>query len=54
MPGAEYDISPLAHPIDPESSTYKVSKIKVELSLKKKDVGLKWNKLQGEEDAVRE
>ena len=53
LPGATHDIRPLAHAIDPESSTYRVSKVKVELVLRKRETGLKWNQLVGEEEATR-
>lgn len=49
LPEASYDVSPLAHAIDPEGSTYRVSKVKVELVLRKRETGLKWNRLIGEE-----
>jgi hypothetical protein len=48
LPSASYDISPFPHPIDPEQSSYRVAPVKVEIVLKKKDIGIKWNGLTGE------
>lgn len=45
-----YDISPFPHPIDTEKSTYRVSSVKVEIVLFKKDLGIKWSGLTGEGD----
>jgi len=45
-----YDISPFPHPIDTEKSTYRVSPVKVEIVLFKKDLGIKWSGLTGEGD----
>lgn len=51
LPNASpYDISPFPHPIDTEKSTYRVSPVKVEIVLFKKDLGIKWSGLTGEGD----
>lgn len=53
LPGAAYEIGPLAHAIVPDASTYRVSKHKIELNLHKKHAGVQWNHFQGEEAEIR-
>jgi suppressor of G2 allele of SKP1 len=50
----EFTLDPLAHAIDAELSSYNVGKVKVELKLKKKDMGVKWIKLEREAGEVEE
>lgn len=45
-----FDLDPLAHPIDAQASSYRVLQPKIELKLKKKDGGIKWNKIEGEDE----
>lgn len=45
-----FDLDPLAHPIDAQTSSYRVLQPKIELKLKKKDGGVKWNKIEGEDE----
>lgn len=45
-----FDISPFPYPVDTEKSTYRVSPVKVEIVLVKKDIGIKWSGLTGEGD----
>ncbi|GAA5998458.1 uncharacterized protein JCM10292_002709 [Rhodotorula paludigena] len=45
-----FDLDPLAHPIDAQASSYRVLQPKIELKLKKKDGGVKWNKIEGEDE----
>lgn len=47
LPTATYDISPFPHPINTELSTYRVAPVKIEISLVKKDLGIKWSGLTG-------
>ncbi|GAA6016265.1 hypothetical protein JCM10207_000451 [Rhodosporidiobolus poonsookiae] len=45
-----FDLDPLAHPIDVQQSKYRVLTPKIELTLKKKDGGIKWAKIEGEDE----
>ncbi|GAA5991177.1 hypothetical protein JCM10908_006572 [Rhodotorula pacifica] len=45
-----FDVDPLAHDIDVAASSHRVLQPKIELKLVKKQGGVKWNKLEGEDD----
>ncbi|ORY93486.1 SGS domain-domain-containing protein [Syncephalastrum racemosum] len=49
--GSEYslELDPLVHEIDPKQSSYRILSTKVEIKLKKKVEGIKWNNLEGED-----
>lgn len=47
-----FDVEPLAHQIDPSASSYRVLQPKIELKLVKKDAGIKWTKLEGEDEST--
>lgn len=49
--GSEYslELDPLVHEIDPKQSSYRILSTKVEIKLKKKTEGIKWNNLEGED-----
>ncbi|GAA6059006.1 hypothetical protein JCM10212_001716 [Sporobolomyces blumeae] len=47
-----FDLDPLAHQVDPAKSSYRVLQPKIEVKLAKVDQGIKWNKVEGEDDAV--
>lgn len=47
-----FDLDPLAHPVDVQASSYRVLTPKIEVKLVKKDKGLKWGKIEGEETAI--
>jgi len=47
-----FDLEPLSHPIDPTASSFKVLSTKVEVKLVKKEKGLKWGKLEGEDQTL--
>ncbi|KAI9106313.1 SGS domain-containing protein [Phlyctochytrium arcticum] len=49
--GSDYslELEPLAHAIDPSESKFSVLGTKIEIKLKKKDLGLRWGTLEGEE-----
>lgn len=47
-----FDLDPFAREIDPAASTVKVMSTKIEASLKKAKPGVKWNKLEGDEEAA--
>lgn len=53
LPSGTYDISPFPHPINTEKSTYRVASVKIEISLVKQDVGIKWAALTGEGEGDR-
>ncbi|GAA5840014.1 hypothetical protein JCM11251_006587 [Rhodosporidiobolus azoricus] len=44
-----FDLDPLAHEIDVKQSKHRVLTPKIELTLKKKEGGIKWTKIEGEE-----
>ncbi|KAG5456762.1 MAG: SGS domain-containing protein [Olpidium bornovanus] len=46
------ELDPLAHEIEPSSSTFEVLSTKIELKLKKKMSGLKWGALEGDDDLL--
>jgi suppressor of G2 allele of SKP1 len=46
------ELDPLAHEIDPEACTLFAGKVKVELKLKKKMIGIQWGSLEGEDDVA--
>jgi suppressor of G2 allele of SKP1 len=51
--GSDYSLElDLAHAIEPQSSTYVVLGTKIEISLNKSEMGLKWNVLEGEDTLV--
>ncbi|XP_052792667.1 protein SGT1 homolog [Mya arenaria] len=45
----ELKFSPLAHPVNPSASSFKILKSKIEVKLKKME-GLQWKELEGEEE----
>ncbi|GAA6040550.1 hypothetical protein JCM8097_005459 [Rhodosporidiobolus ruineniae] len=45
-----FDLDPLAHAIDVKESSYRVLTPKIELTLRKKDGGVKWAKIEGEDE----
>ncbi|GAA5888539.1 hypothetical protein JCM6882_008990 [Rhodosporidiobolus microsporus] len=45
-----FDLDPLAHEIDVKQSKHRVLQPKIELTLKKKEGGIKWTKIEGEEE----
>ncbi|BGP17726.1 hypothetical protein JCM10213_005307 [Rhodosporidiobolus nylandii] len=47
-----FDLDPLAHAIDVGASTHRVLQPKIELTLKKKEGGIKWTKIEGEDEAA--
>ncbi|BGP33436.1 Cochaperone protein [Rhodotorula toruloides] len=47
-----FDLDPLAHAIDASASSHRVLQPKIELKLKKKEGGVKWNKLEGEDESI--
>ncbi|GAA5926993.1 hypothetical protein JCM1841_001605 [Sporobolomyces salmonicolor] len=47
-----FDLDPVAHPIDVAQSSYRVLQPKIELKLRKKDAGIKWTKVEGEDEPV--
>lgn len=47
-----FDLDPLAHAIDVAQSSYKVSTVKIEFKLRKKQSGIKWSALEGSDDDV--
>ncbi|POY73280.1 hypothetical protein BMF94_3614 [Rhodotorula taiwanensis] len=47
-----FDVDPLAHEIDTNASSYRVLRPKIELKLIKKSGGVKWNKLEGEDESL--
>lgn len=49
--GTDYslELDPLAHEIVPSESAYSVLGTKIEIKLKKKDLGIRWGTLEGEE-----
>ncbi|GAA5889299.1 hypothetical protein JCM5296_005860 [Sporobolomyces johnsonii] len=47
-----FDLDPLAHPVDVAQSSYRVLQPKIELKLRKKDAGIKWTKIEGEDEPV--
>lgn len=46
-----FDLDPLARHIDPAASSVRVMSTKIEASLKKSSPGIKWNKLEGDEES---
>jgi len=48
---AVVDFDPLAHEIDVDASSHKVYGTKIDVTLKKKEPGVKWGKLEGEDNA---
>ncbi|KAM0786578.1 hypothetical protein ACM66B_002034 [Microbotryomycetes sp. NB124-2] len=47
-----FDLDPLSHEIDPKQSSVRVLQPKIELKLVKKDIGVKWNKIEGQDRGV--
>ncbi|GAA5983903.1 hypothetical protein JCM5350_001785 [Sporobolomyces pararoseus] len=47
-----FDLDPLAHSIDPKQSSFRVLQPKIEIKLVKVDAGIKWNKVEGEDQGV--
>ena len=47
-----FDLDPLAHAIDPSKSSHRVLQPKIELKLAKVDAGVKWNKVEGEDQGA--
>ncbi|GAA5895701.1 uncharacterized protein JCM6883_001593 [Sporobolomyces salmoneus] len=47
-----FDLDPLAHRIDPSKSSYRVLQPKIEVKLAKVDAGIKWNKVEGEDEGT--
>lgn len=47
-----FDLDPLAHAVDVSASSHRVLQPKIELKLKKKEGGVKWNKLEGEDESI--
>jgi suppressor of G2 allele of SKP1 len=45
-----FDLEPLAHPIDVQQSSHRVLAPKIELKLVKKVQGIKWRKIEGDEE----
>lgn len=46
-----FDLDPLAHPIDVQQSSHRVLAPKIELKLVKKVQGIKWGKIEGDEES---
>jgi len=49
---AAFDLVPLSHPIDIPASSFKVLSTKIEVKLAKQHHGLKWGKLEGEDQGI--
>ncbi|KAI3636675.1 hypothetical protein MIR68_005364 [Amoeboaphelidium protococcarum] len=51
LPESEYvlDLEPLAHEVVPEESSYTIMQTKVEIKLKKQQIGISWGQLEGED-----
>ncbi|GAA5879799.1 hypothetical protein JCM16303_004184 [Sporobolomyces ruberrimus] len=47
-----FDLDPLAHEIDPKRSSYRVLQPKIEIKLTKVDAGIKWDKVEGEDQGA--
>ncbi|GAA5926933.1 co-chaperone SGT1 [Sporobolomyces koalae] len=47
-----FDLDPLSHPIVPDRSSYRVLQPKIEIKLTKVDAGIKWNKIEGEDQGA--
>ncbi|GAA5864747.1 hypothetical protein JCM8547_008294 [Rhodosporidiobolus lusitaniae] len=47
-----FDLDPLAHDINVKQSKHRVLQPKIELTLKKKEGGIKWSKIEGEDEVV--
>ena len=47
-----FDLDPLAHSIDVSKSSHRLAAPKIELKLAKKVQGIKWGKIEGEEEAA--
>ncbi|KAK4046798.1 Cochaperone protein [Microbotryomycetes sp. JL201] len=47
-----FDLDPLSHEIDPKASSVRVLQPKIEVKLAKKQVGVKWNKIEGQDEGV--
>lgn len=48
--GVLFELEPLSHPINTEKSRYRISPIKLELTLFKKMPGISWNALMGDKE----
>lgn len=46
-----FDLDPLAHPIDVQKCSHRVLAPKIELKLVKQVEGIKWGKIEGDEEA---
>lgn len=47
-----FDLDPLAHAVDTQASSYRVLTPKIEVKLVKKDKGVKWGKIEGEDETA--
>nr|ALR73091.1 suppressor of G2 allele of SKP1-like protein [Glaciozyma antarctica] len=47
-----FDLDPLAHAVDVAGSSHRVNPAKIEIKLKKKQPGIKWAKIEGEDEGV--
>lgn len=47
-----FDLDPLARAIDPSRSTHEVKSMKIEFKLAKAESGIRWSKLEGDEEAT--
>lgn len=47
-----FDLDPLAHDIDAAQSSYRVLAPKIEVKLVKKEGGIKWAKIEGEDEVA--
>jgi suppressor of G2 allele of SKP1 len=47
-----FDLDPLAHPIDVSKSSHRLLQPKIEIKLKKVDGGIKWNKVEGDDEGA--
>ncbi|CAJ0768910.1 24265_t:CDS:2, partial [Entrophospora sp. SA101] len=53
--GSDYslELDPLAHEIEPKESKYDILSTKIEIKMKKKEVGIKWSLLEGEDKLLQ-
>lgn len=47
-----FDLDPLAHPVDVAVSSHRVNAAKIELKLVKQTLGIKWSKIEGNDESA--
>jgi hypothetical protein len=47
-----FDLDPLAHPVDVAASSHRVNAAKIELKLVKQTLGIKWSKIEGDDEST--